>query len=182
MTRDPSTETWRETVGLSTSAQLRQTQRDLAASQQDLSHVERQLRDAEDDLNSVAAERDGVREELARQAATNEDLRATLAIRDRQLREAQHELEHVTFQQSMLQTRLDHAREEQGSCVWHGLAVDAMRERDELAEARTWQVARRSIGVACTSCGRPIVRGQAFQPLADAKGYFAHVCCPIEET
>lgn len=130
MTGDPSTETWRETVGLSTSAQLRQTQRDLAASQQDLSHVERQLRDAEDDLNSVAAERDGVREELARQAATNEDLRATLAIRDRQLREAQHELEHVTFQQSMLQTRLDHAREEQGSCAWRDLAVDAMRERD----------------------------------------------------
>jgi hypothetical protein len=37
---DPSTETWRATLGASTSAQLRQTQAALAASQADLSRVE----------------------------------------------------------------------------------------------------------------------------------------------
>lgn len=55
--RDPSTETWRETVGLSTSAQLRETQRRLderctklaevigalAASQQDLTRAKEEL-------------------------------------------------------------------------------------------------------------------------------------------
>jgi head-tail adaptor len=40
MTRgDPATETWRETVRLSTSAQLRQTQAALAASQEDLTRA-----------------------------------------------------------------------------------------------------------------------------------------------
>jgi len=44
---DPSTDTWHETMGLSTSAQLRQTQTALSAFQADLTHVERQLREAE---------------------------------------------------------------------------------------------------------------------------------------
>jgi hypothetical protein len=37
---DPSTETWRAALGQSTSAQLRQTQAALAASQEDLTRVE----------------------------------------------------------------------------------------------------------------------------------------------
>jgi outer membrane protein TolC len=43
------------------------------------------------DLRSVELERDGVREELTRQAATNEDLRGTLAMRTGQLRSAREQ-------------------------------------------------------------------------------------------
>jgi hypothetical protein len=43
VTGDPSTVSWRETVGLSTSAQLRQTQRALAASQADLTRALHEL-------------------------------------------------------------------------------------------------------------------------------------------
>lgn len=113
-TRDPSTETWRETVGLSTSAQLRQTQREAAEltelllqARQEIIRTHRSLAASQQDLTSVEAERDGVREELTRQANTNEDLRATLAMRDRQLREA-----------------------ETLPCAWLDLAVAAMQERD----------------------------------------------------
>jgi hypothetical protein len=137
---DPSTETWRETVALSTSARptphldavkarLLQTQRDLAASQADLTKA------------------------LAELAAA----------------------------------------QKAEPCAWRGLAEEAMRERETLriqlaatyqfASAyqpgeRSWQVARQDTGIACASCERPIVRGQAFQPLADAEGHFAHVHCP----
>jgi chromosome segregation ATPase len=71
---DPATAEWREAMGASTSAQLRQTQQALAASQADLTRAEREV--------------EGVREELTRQAETAEDLRATLAMRDGQLRES----------------------------------------------------------------------------------------------
>jgi chromosome segregation ATPase len=64
------------------------------------------------------------------------------------------------------------------------MAARAMRaELDELRDGRLWQVAAESVGAACASCTQPIVRGQAFQPLADAKGYFAHAMCPdLKET
>jgi hypothetical protein len=60
MVRDPSVETWRSTLGQSTSARLRQTQRDLAASQADLTRVEAELHDA----LRRAADLEQVREEL----------------------------------------------------------------------------------------------------------------------
>jgi uncharacterized protein YigA (DUF484 family) len=81
-------------------------------------------------LRSAELEIEGVREELTRQAATNEDLRATLAIRTRdlaasqqdltrverdltrQLDETRHELEHALFNLTVERTRLNHAREE----------------------------------------------------------------------
>jgi uncharacterized protein YPO0396 len=50
-----------------------------------------------------------------------------------------------------------------------------------LNEQRSWQVARQDTGFTCSSCSGPIVRGQAFQPLADAKGFFAHCSCPDKE-
>jgi ketosteroid isomerase-like protein len=53
---DPATAEWREAMGASTSAQLRQTQQALAASQADLTRAEREV--------------EGVREELTRQAET----------------------------------------------------------------------------------------------------------------
>jgi hypothetical protein len=62
--RDPSTETWREAVDQSTSARLRQVQRDLAASQQDLTHVHHQLACAESDRMKAECERDEARAEL----------------------------------------------------------------------------------------------------------------------
>jgi septal ring factor EnvC (AmiA/AmiB activator) len=61
-----------------TSARLRQVQADLAASQQDLTHVEGQLRDAEQDRMRAERERD----------------------------EALHELAHLRFQLDMVRTRL----------------------------------------------------------------------------
>lgn len=64
-------------------------------------------------LRSAELEIEGVREELTRQAATNEDLRATLAMRDRQLGEAQHE-----------------------ECAWRDLAKRATFERDEAQQER----------------------------------------------
>jgi septal ring factor EnvC (AmiA/AmiB activator) len=75
----------------STSARLRQVQAALAASQQDLTRVER--------------ERDGVREELARQAAECEDLRATLAMRTGQLTYARTELEQLRAYQNWIDER-----------------------------------------------------------------------------
>lgn len=47
------------------------------------------------DLTRVERERDGVREELARMAAENEDLRATLAMRTGQLLSARTEIDHL---------------------------------------------------------------------------------------
>lgn len=62
------------------------------------------------------------------------------------------------------------------------MAARQMRaELDELRDGRLWQVASQDHGVPCASCSQPIVRGQAFQPLADAKGHFAHVYCNTEE-
>ncbi len=47
------------------------------------------------DLQKVERERDGVRESLAEQAGRVEDLEATLAMRTRQLRAAQHDRDHI---------------------------------------------------------------------------------------
>jgi len=80
---DPSTETWRETIGMSTSAQLRQTQRDLAASQADLSRMQA-------DRDAVSAIADMLRAELtdAQKPCAWRDL-AVDAMRERDLSRAQ---------------------------------------------------------------------------------------------
>jgi hypothetical protein len=63
---DPSTETWRAALSQSTSAQLRQTQRDLAASQADLTAAK-----AENADWRATAERSlAAQEQLARELAT----------------------------------------------------------------------------------------------------------------
>lgn len=93
-----------------------------------------------------------------------------------------------------------------GECAYKPLAVTAMQERDlaraqlddtiarfveeaqrlhgllaqaraEVFSSRDWAVADRDVG-PCAACDRPIVRGQAFMPLADAKGYWTHLYCP----
>jgi chromosome segregation ATPase len=65
---DPATAEWREALSKSTSAQLRQTQQALAASQADLTRVERELHDA----LRRAADLEQVREELAQRKFRNE--------------------------------------------------------------------------------------------------------------
>jgi hypothetical protein len=144
---DP-TEAWRAALGQSTSAQLRQTQRDLAASQADLTRVQTKL-DALTVLNAeLKAEAANWREVAERYIArTDEQARALAAANHR--------------------NRI--------------LAAENEAALRRLNEQRDWQVADRDTGITCTSCAGPIVRGQAFQPLADAKGFFAHVACPPPE-
>jgi hypothetical protein len=125
MAADPSTETWRATLGASTSAQLRETQAALAASQADLTAMQAERDDARRDVRHLAAELNEQRIQLA------------------------GVIEFATAYQP--------------------------GERD-------WQVADRDTGITCSSCSGPIVRGQAFQPLADAKGYFSHCFCPDRES
>ena len=159
---DPSVETWRATLGQSTSAQLRRRTAEVCELTAVLLETRQSLAASQADLTRVESERDAL-------AVLNAELRAEAAnwreIAERYL------------------ARTD----EQG----HALAAANHRNRiltakneaalRRLNEQRSWQVAQRSIGIACTSCTRPIVRGQAFQPLADAKGFFVHVACPLSE-
>ena len=64
----------------------------------------------------------GVREELARQAAECEDLRATVAMHRQQLREVTHDLEHVAVERDLAcaelasaLVELDHLRAERNA-------------------------------------------------------------------
>jgi hypothetical protein len=66
MVSDPSVETWRAALGQSTSAQLRQTQRDLAASQADLTAAEAENAD----WRATAERYLEAQEQLARELAT----------------------------------------------------------------------------------------------------------------
>lgn len=63
---DPSTDTWHETMGLSTSAQLRQTQTALSASQADLTAMQRQ-RDEAREMYAEASNEARVMREAAEQ-------------------------------------------------------------------------------------------------------------------
>jgi septal ring factor EnvC (AmiA/AmiB activator) len=72
---DP-TETWRAALGQSTSAQLRQTQRDLAASQEDLSSVEAERDRFRENYVRVAAQLDEASDCLARIEVERDDARA----------------------------------------------------------------------------------------------------------
>jgi hypothetical protein len=63
---DPSTETWRATLGQSTSAKLRQTQAALAASQADLTAAKAENAD----WRAIAERSLAAQEQLARELAT----------------------------------------------------------------------------------------------------------------
>jgi outer membrane protein TolC len=80
---DPSTETWRAALGQSTSAQLRQTQAALAASQADLTRVERERNDLAGELhilkNSESAALAAVEAERDALALLNAELKAEAA-------------------------------------------------------------------------------------------------------
>jgi len=159
---DPSTETWRATLGQSTSAQLRRRTAEVCELTAVLLETRKSLAASQADLTRVEAERDAL-------AVLNAELKAEAAnwreIAERYL------------------ARTD----EQG----HALSAANRRNRiltaeneaalRRLNEQRSWQAADRDTGLVCSSCAGPIVRGQAFQPLADAKGFFAHVACPLSE-
>jgi hypothetical protein len=141
---DP-TETWRAALALdgqSTSAQLREAQAALAASQQDLS--------------AMQAQRDEARAEAAEMRAQRNRLAERLDHVGRELAAANHAKRRVNAELDSALSRLN--------------------------EQRSWQVARQDTGITCSSCSGPIVRGQAFQPLADAKGFFSHCACPDKES
>ena len=159
---DPSTETWRATLGQSTSAQLRRRTAEVCELTAVLLETRKSLAASQADLTRVEAKRDAL-------AVLNAELKAEAAnwreIAERYL------------------ARTD----EQG----HALSAANRRNRiltaeneaalRRLNEQRSWQAADRDTGIVCSSCAGPIVRGQAFHPLADAKGFFAHVACPLSE-
>ena len=159
---DPSVETWRATLGQSTSAQLRRRTAEVCELTALLLETRQSLAASRAGLTRVESERDAL-------AVLNAELKAEAAnwreIAERYL------------------ARTD----EQG----HALAAANHRNRiltakneaalRRLNEQRSWQAADRDTGIVCSSCAGPIVRGQAFHPLADAKGFFAHVACPLSE-
>lgn len=159
---DPSTETWRATLGQSTSAQLRRRTAEVCELTAVLLETRQSLAASQADLTRVEAKCDAL-------AVLNAELRA----------EAAHWRE--VAERYLART------DEQG----HALAAANRRNRiltaeneatlRRLNEQRSWQVADRDTRIVCSSCAGPIVRGQAFQPLADSKGFFAHVACPPSE-
>ena len=173
---DPSTETWRATFAARevtnswdtafTSAQLRETQAALAASQADLTAMQTD-RDALAVLNAeLRAEAANWREVAERYLARTDEQGHALAA-------ANHRNRILTAENEAALRRLNEQRIQLAGTVEFAAAYQP-GERD-------WQVADRDTGIVCSSCAGPIVRGQAFHPLADAKGFFAHVACPLSE-
>lgn len=160
--QDTANEDLRATLAMRTRA--------LAASQQDLTRMEAAFRLAEEMRQKTVAERDWARQ-VVDMLRKNEEVRAQVirernAERDSLKAEAAHW--RATAEQYL--TRLGEVGKDLGTARYQNRLLSA---------ERAWQVARQDTGIACSSCTGPIVRGQAFQPLADAKGFFAHCCCPI---
>jgi len=122
---EPAVVEWRAALGQSTSAQLRETQATLAASQADLTAMQQQRDEAlaaqqrigdrmtEDvtriaemrrDRDRIIADRDQARAEAREWRATAEQY---LSQRDNAL----HDLAHAKFALSMAKTRVDHWKE-----------------------------------------------------------------------
>lgn len=118
---DP-TETWRASFaasGQSTSAQLRQTQEALAASQADLTAMQAQRDEFRDNYIRDAARLDQASDDLARIEIERDDAcaeaREWRAIAEQYLSQrddALHDLAHAKFALSMAHTRLDHWKEQ----------------------------------------------------------------------
>src|SRR3954464_14167304 len=102
---DPATAEWREAMGASHSAQLRQTQHDLAASQADLTRVERELHDA----LRRAADLEQVREELAQRKFRNEGDLADIQDLTRERDDARAEAKEWRAQAELYLTQRDDA-------------------------------------------------------------------------
>jgi DNA repair exonuclease SbcCD ATPase subunit len=163
--------------GDSTSAQLRQTQAALAASQQDLSRVEAELAAAVQDRDYLRVLLDDQQAELSTELLiANAELRATQACTAGFRRSG----EDLAAERDKLAAQVEDfwARLGAGQLMIDGLRRQLAAEQ----AARSWQVAKQDTGHACSLCSQPIVRGQAFQPLADAKGFFSHCACPDKES
>ena len=159
---DPSVETWRATLGQSTSAQLRRRTAEVCELTALLLETRQSLAASRAGLTRVESERDAL-------AVLNAELRAEAAnwreVAERYLartNEQGHALSAANRRNRILTAENE----------------AALRQLDEQP---SWQVADRDTGIVCSSCAGPIVRGQAFHPLADAKGFFAHVACPLSE-
>ncbi len=134
--RDPSTETWREAVGLSTSAQLQQTQQELTLLRDEFEDVYADLAQARYELKQerllhaqtkktlAASQQDLTRVEGERDWALEvvEMLRKNEIIRAQVIRERNAERDRLHAELA----------EAQKPCAWRDLAVTAMRERDVL--------------------------------------------------
>lgn len=195
---DPSTETWREAVGKSTSAKLRETQAALAASQADLTRMEAERDEAlakadrlracwwacSHNRDEITADRDAI-------SLIADQLRAELTEAQQELTRLRGDCAYKPLAVTAIQERdRAHAAHEATYADWeatHARLRDANADRgrlqallDDAIFSRDWAVADKPVG-PCAACSRPIVRGQAYRPLADAKGYFVHVLCQIEE-
>lgn len=138
---------------LSTSAQLRQTQQALAASQADLTRVERQLGDAERDRHRALAERDEALE--VRNAAIDSFVR--------------------------IQGGLDRAEAVDEAARWrkrYAVQVDSLMGELEQLRNRPWIVAR-DAGRDCSACDHGIRRGEAYEPVPGGDpDTLRHIHCP----
>lgn len=182
----------------STSAQLRQTQAALAASQADLTRVERELHDA----LRRAADLEQVREELAQRKLRNEGDFADIQDLTRERDDARAEClglkQDVTrWEQAygeLQRTLRERVRELQKLLAdrdfWHKRAalhlaevstanreLDMYRHRLEQAAEHRVDVARADLTAPCGDCGGPIQRGHAVEriPTTDL---LRHVACP----
>jgi uncharacterized coiled-coil DUF342 family protein len=132
---DPATAEWREAMGASTSARLRQTQHDLAASQADLTRVTAErdqfcsnyLRDAArvDQLDSDLVDMELDRDEARAEA---KEWRAQAALYLAQRDNALHDLARAHYELTTTKARLDSLREER--------AVDQHRTEEPPGDRR----------------------------------------------
>lgn len=164
-------------------SELQRTQAALAASQADLTRVEAErdqfrsnyLRDAArlDQLDSDLVDMELDLADARAELASLRPLRAYVATLERALSIADAAHDRTRTELRKLRGDTETMRIQLAGVVQFACAYQAAEP--------SWQVADRDTGIACSSCTGPIVRGQAFQPLADAKGFFSHVACPIRE-
>lgn len=176
--------------GQSTPAQLAQTQRALAASQQDLTTARAAIDDVEKYRKLTAEQRD--RAEAERDLAL-----AELASARRELEQGRRRIAELVDHNKRIAAGLD-AKEDEVVALGFDLAdakaattqlrvesqviFEQLRKQNtDLEAARTWQVAGSPAG-DCSNCGKPIVRSQAVEPLPASPGYFVHSMCPDQET
>ena len=147
MTGDPFVEMWRACIGGGSSRDCERGECNaLAACVAEGQSTSARLRSAELEI-------EGVREELARQAAANEDLQATLAIRSRALAASQQDLTRAERERELMRIQLV------GVCEFASAFDPKLRV--------SYYPARQAVG-PCVLCGQPIVRGHWVEPVPDS--------------
>jgi hypothetical protein len=198
---DPATPEWRETSfgpsvdvccaadGGSTSAQLRETQAALAASQADLTVMERERNEAQVELNKMhrlyremadqaiasTVERDEARAELGQLERLHLPTRPTP-----HLDAVKRERDLARAELTSARTELEQLRREVRILGWQLAAVVEFASAYQPNAERGWAIAIVH-DKPCATCKRDITCGQAYAPLPGSKGYFVHVVCPPPE-